>query len=203
MTEEFWIERGRTYLENFNKKTIIQRVRYLIQEQVIIGALNKVRRELNPGTILDAGCGFGRITRILCRVFPFSKIYGIDISEDQLREARSRLKRVKFRRFNLTMIDRVIRSDLAIAVEVLMHIAPADIEDAVSYLTRGGRSTVITVDWWTEDENDIRLADLAGFCYLHFYEALFGMNGFELVREKKIPGVHQKLRVWRRCKNDE
>lgn len=199
MSDKYWIERGRTYYADFNKKHPVQKLRYRIQEQVIVGALNRIKRETKIQSILDAGCGFGRITRILCLIFPYSAIVGIDISEDQIKEATVRLPRVPF--FLRSILkDQPLIYDLTVAVELLMHIEPENIGKAIIYLTRTEPEFIVTVDWWTEDEDYIRLADLAGFCYLHEYEERFRAHGFELTREKKIPWVAQKLRVWRRIK---
>ena len=199
MSEKYWIAKGRTYLKEFNKKTVVQRVRYWIQEQVIIGQLYMMKGDVDIRRILDAGCGFGRITRILCQVFKFARIYGIDISEDQLKIAQRCMPRVNFR--NTSIINPaggVPLNQLTTAVEVLMHIEPAGIEGAVETLTRGAEQFILTVDWWTLDQVDIYAAKEAGFCYLHNYGKLFSDAGFYRVKEKKIPFVKQKIRVWRR-----
>lgn len=200
MTEKLWILKGRTYRGDFNKKTFIQKIRYLIQEQVIGCALSLVHEEIKVTNILDAGCGFGRIIRILCEFFPFARIYGIDISPDQIDEACSEFPRVSFWNSSVTESRYHIPNELTTAVELLMHIGPDEIENAVKYITHSAREFIITVDWWTEDFEDQRLADLAGFCWLHDYEELFGAQGFELVREKKISFVRQKIRTWRKEK---
>lgn len=199
MSEKYWEERGRTYLKDFNKKTVVQRLRYLIQEQVIIGALNKVQRETEVRRILDAGCGFGRITRILCELFPFADIHGIDISDDQLKLAEDLMPRVQFRKTSIiNPAGGVPLNQLTTAVEALMHIEPAAIEGAIETLTRGAEQFILTVDWWTDDREEIKAGKEAGFCYLHNYGLLFSDAGFYRVKEKKIPFVKQKIRVWRR-----
>jgi 2-polyprenyl-3-methyl-5-hydroxy-6-metoxy-1,4-benzoquinol methylase len=199
---EFWVERGRDYLANFNKKSVIQKLRYLVQEQVIIGALNKAQRMTEIKTIMDAGCGFGRITKILCEVFPYAEILGIDISEDQLREARRELPRVTFWIRDIVRSNTATLTDLVTCVEVLMHIAPENIFNAVHHLTRGQAELIITVDWWTEDAEELLIGNRTGFCWVHDYEELFSDFGFELVKARKIPWVKQKLRIWRR-RHDE
>lgn len=199
MSEKYWIEKGKTYLERFTKKSLIQRVRYWTQEQVIVGALNQIKRKTKVRTILDAGCGFGRITRILCLVFPYAVITGIDISEDQLKEATVRLPRVRFWKRSVLGSDKS-RYDLTVAVELLMHIEPEYIRKAIRYLARPEPEFIVSVDWWTEDEVGIYAATQAGFCYLHDYEKCFRAHGYELKKEKKVPYVNQKLRVWVRVK---
>lgn len=199
MSEKYWIERGKTYLEGFTKKSLIQRIRYWTQEQVIVGALNQIKKK-EVRAVLDAGCGFGRITRILCDVFPYSRIFGVDISDSQLKEAEKRLPRVTFWNRSIIRSRGIIPNQLTVCVEVLMHIEPKEIKKAVKYLTKSNMGYIVTVDWWTEEEVDIWAAKETGFCYLHDYTELFSAHGYELKREKKVPYVNQKLRVWERVK---
>jgi 2-polyprenyl-3-methyl-5-hydroxy-6-metoxy-1,4-benzoquinol methylase len=200
---EMWIERGKDYLVKFNKKSFIQKARYWIQEQVIIGALDRVQKIKKIDTILDAGCGFGRITKILCEFFPYAEILGVDISPDQLREARRVLPRVTFWTVDLTSSLMRTVSDLVVCVEVLMHIDPDNILKAVASLTRGEPEFIVIVDWDSTSHEDIRLADLAGFCWIHNYGKMFSDAGYYRLKEKKIPFVDQKLRIFRRRSNDE
>ena len=202
-SEEYWIEKGRTYLVDFYKKTFVQRLRYLIQEQFIIGALSRIRGDVEVRRILDAGCGFGRTTRILCEFFPFARIYGIDISEDQLTAARDGMPRVHFRKTSIiNPVGGVPLNDLTVAVEVLMHIEPAGIAFAVETLTRGGPEFILTVDWWTEDREEIKSGKDAGFCFIHNYGKLFSDAGYKRLKDKKIPFVKQRLGIWRRRENE-
>ena len=42
--------------------------------------------------IMDAGCGSGRITKILAEIVPFGKVYGIDSDENMIKKAKYNLK---------------------------------------------------------------------------------------------------------------
>ncbi len=46
----------------------------------------------SPLHILDAGCGTGLLLSRLAQQFPSAHVYGIDASEDMLKEARQRLR---------------------------------------------------------------------------------------------------------------
>lgn len=197
---DIWIERGKNYMEKFNKKSVIQKLRFLSQEEAIVGALKKIGREVEIKGITDIGCGFGRITTILCEMFPYADIRGLDLSEDQLRHARMKLPRVLF--FKRDIVKNVPptltgRSQLVTCVEVLMHIDPENIESVVENLTIGRSEFILTVDWDTLDREDIKLADLAGFCWLHNYGKLFSDRGYYLMKKRKIPFVKQNLSMWR------
>ncbi|PYX90229.1 MAG: 16S rRNA (cytosine(1402)-N(4))-methyltransferase, partial [Acidobacteria bacterium] len=51
-------------------------------------------------TVLDAGCGTGRLTRDLLELLPRGRVVGVDLSENMLRAAQEQLQdfhpRVKF-----------------------------------------------------------------------------------------------------------
>jgi trans-aconitate 2-methyltransferase len=58
-----------------------------------------------PDTIMDAGCGTGRVTELLLQRFPGAHVVGVDVSASMLSEARRRLEpfgdRVTFVQSNL------------------------------------------------------------------------------------------------------
>jgi trans-aconitate methyltransferase len=45
--------------------------------------------------VMDAGCGSGRITKILSEIVPFGKVYGIDSDENMIKKAKDNLKDFK------------------------------------------------------------------------------------------------------------
>ena len=45
--------------------------------------------------VMDAGCGSGRITKILAEIVPFGKVYGIDSDENMIKKAKENLKDFK------------------------------------------------------------------------------------------------------------
>ncbi|MDQ6724332.1 MAG: methyltransferase domain-containing protein [Thermoproteota archaeon] len=59
-------------------------------------------------TIMDAGCGSGRITKILIEIVPFGKVYAIDNDQNMIKKAKDNLKgfkNVNFIQSNLLDID--------------------------------------------------------------------------------------------------
>ena len=193
-SDKYWIERGTTYREEFRKKRIWTKIQFRIQERYIENAINMVARNADVERVLDMGCGFGRITKMLCRKFPFASITGMDISKDQLNEARRTMGgRVAFYTDSITDFGYTHDNDLITVSEVLMHIPPDKIEAAIETLKLASNGFVITVDWW-EPHNPRE----STYCFQHPYKELFEAQGFELFSEKKIPFVRQKIRIWER-----
>ena len=53
--------------------------------------VREIDRYTKPNTILEIGCGTGSNLFKLCQIFPDAKITGLDLSEDMLRVAQSKL----------------------------------------------------------------------------------------------------------------
>jgi len=78
---EYWFERGKKYKEEFryNKNSELQ-------ERVLLDYLKKIPSSFSSfSTVLEVGCGFGRITKLLLSNFSNIQEYiAIDLSPDQI-----------------------------------------------------------------------------------------------------------------------
>jgi len=98
------------------------------------------RLKFTKGIILDIGTGLGSLAIEFARKLPESKVYGIDVSQEMLKEAESlskekRISNVEFRNcdvHNMTFQDNYF--DLIISFGVLHHLK--DIKLAFSQITR-------------------------------------------------------------------
>ncbi len=63
--------------------------------------IKKIGRILNPASILEIGCGTGINLVRLNKLFPDSRIIGLDISPDMLNVARSKITQIS----NITLIN--------------------------------------------------------------------------------------------------
>ena len=75
---------GKTYKEQFryNKK-------FELQEQILIDYLKKNIIITSSLTVLEVGCGFGRITKLLLQNFPNIREYlAVDLSPHQIENAK-------------------------------------------------------------------------------------------------------------------
>jgi trans-aconitate methyltransferase len=127
-------------------------------------------------SVLEVGCGFGRIARLIRSVRPDAEYTGIDISPTMIASADvpgvivSSLADYRPRR----------KYDLVIAVEVLMHVPPRDVQAAVRKLDRLASRYIVTCDW------TVPVANVADHNFLHDYSGIGG---------RAIPVGMQSIRV--------
>jgi 3' terminal RNA ribose 2'-O-methyltransferase Hen1 len=117
-------ETGLTQEEIRKKETLDQQRRSLVLEQLI-----KSKAE----TVLDLGCGEGKLLRMLIKEKQFSKIAGMDVSYNELTKAKDRLHweemapkqkdRIELFQGALTYKDKRLEGfDAAAIVEVIEHL---------------------------------------------------------------------------------
>lgn len=156
----YWRERGLDYLEKF------QHERYAEQEQVLFDYL----RGLDFETVLEVGCGFGRIGSRLNA----ASYTGIDLSPTMLKAARDRIPDGNLIETSLEDFKPNTKYDLVLAVEVLMHIPPDGIAKAVRKLDRMSARHIVTLDWTTP----LPRMKTAEHNFLHDYPLLLGTGPF-------------------------
>ena len=134
---EYWRERGKVYQKNFrydkNKR---------LQEEFLIAHLNGISEPFK--SVLELGCGFGRITQLLLTNYSnITEYLAVDISPDQIENAKSLLSSTKLsnNQIKLDFLVSDIQSlkldkqyDLVILSEVLLHILPTDIDSIIKKL---------------------------------------------------------------------
>ena len=134
-------------------------------------------------SVLEVGCGFGRITKLVLSQFPNIRKYtAMDISPHQIKNAREYVKEVRAD-INIEFIVSDIKSlqvteqyDLVIAAEVLLHILPSEITDIIGKLVGVSSQHIINVDYYQEKQ-----VSLAPHNFLHEYEKIY--NAIPSVRK--------------------
>ena len=82
--KEYWTERGRDYKKNFQYDN-----NFKLQEQMLIDWLKKY----SFSTVLEVGCGFGRITKLMISNFPkILEYFAFDLSPHQIENAKINIK---------------------------------------------------------------------------------------------------------------
>ena len=166
---EYWLERGKVYKQEFqyNKK-------FKLQEQMLI---EYIKKNISFSTVLEVGCGFGRITRILLSNFPdITEYIAVDLSPEQIENANDYVMRVD-KRGVVSFIVSDIQSleidskyDLVIAPEVLLHILPSEIKEVIGKLVRLSRKNIVNIDWY----EDVPPQKAAPHNFIHPYEKIYG-----------------------------
>jgi 2-polyprenyl-3-methyl-5-hydroxy-6-metoxy-1,4-benzoquinol methylase len=171
---KYWMERGKGYRNE--KHGIISRFKFNIQEKIIRKHLEKLTDIHN---ILEIGCGWGRITKILLDVFPEANIYAFDMSPDQIKAAQKYVgDQVHFEVMTIQeAYNKLVNKkyDLIFASEVFMHLPPDEfsiIENAFIQRTRN----LVHVDWYAPKE----AKEVGGYCWQHPYQGKVTPLGFRL-----------------------
>lgn len=172
---EYWYKHGKTYKEQFRYNKNFE-----LQESLILDYLKKNLASSTPfSTVLEVGCGFGRITKLLLSNFPSIREYlAIDLSPDQIVNAKEFTRPViETRKDNpLNFIVSDIQSfqsqrkyDLVIASEVLMHILPSEIEKAMIKLVSMSNHHAVNIDWYEKEKP----RKMAPHNFIHEYEEIY------------------------------
>jgi len=144
---QYWLRRGENYFDEAFPQEY-----HRLQERFLCDVLRAGKVPL--GSVLELGCGFGRITRVLAQRFPQTKIHATDLSEDLLVKARKFCgghENVTFSRHDFCS-DAPIPSDgydTVIAVEVFLHQPTEVVLDLFRRLPAVARF-IVHIDWSEE-----------------------------------------------------
>lgn len=176
-TAKYWKDRGKTYIEEARLNDEF----YRDQEEILCAAVRSVR----PVTVLEVGCGFGRLTRQLSIYNCGKRFIGVDISKDQVENARQYCEGhpAEFFQHNLFSHESLPKADVVVACEVLLHIPKVRVRQVVSKLLEAAPILVHDYDtaWFSGQR-------VAKHCFHHDYLRLYSNLGVSF--EKKEFGPH-------------
>jgi SAM-dependent methyltransferase len=186
---DYWLKRGETYFHEERLALEYHRV----QERFLFDILRESR--VPPRRILELGCGFGRITRLLAEQFPQARITALDLSPDQLANAKTYctgLNNVSFEQYDFYSGQPFPGSDydLVIAIEVFLH-HPAHIVRGLLGRLSSISQLIVNIDWsedwrWKTPEH----------VWIHDYPALYREAGLACAAfplPQRVEGKLQKL----------
>lgn len=187
--QQYWTEQGKAYKEQFRYNKNFE-----LQEQMLIDYLKK-NVSLSPSsTVLEVGCGFGRITKLLLLNFPNIKEYlAVDLSPHQIENAKEYVRPkeiikegkanpdIKFLVSDIQSLQVDKKYDLVIASEVLLHVLPSEINEVISKLVNLSNKHVVNIDWY-EEKTPKRIAP---HNFIHNYEEIY----------KNIPSITHVNRI--------
>ena len=108
--------------------------------------LSDVLFGLDFGSVLEVGCGDGRITQLLAGLSS-EPITALDVNAERVASTIRRVPGTVGVHSNIVDFSTDQRWDLVIAVEVLMHVPPEGIEAACDNLRRLSAGWIVTCDW--------------------------------------------------------
>jgi ubiquinone/menaquinone biosynthesis C-methylase UbiE len=127
-------------------------------------------------SVLEIGCGFGRITNLILSNFSEIREYiAIDLSPHQINEAEKYVNGLRSSRplrfivSDIQSLDLKNKYDLVLASEVLMHVLPSDIEHVIGKLVDMSSRHVTDIDWY----EDKLPRDVAPHNFIHQYEKIY------------------------------
>jgi 2-polyprenyl-3-methyl-5-hydroxy-6-metoxy-1,4-benzoquinol methylase len=104
--------------------------------------ITSIVKDLNPQTLLDAGCGEGFVAEIFLREMPALQISGFDMLPDSVTLAQLRNPRGTFATGDIYNIDHPDNSfDVVVSFEVLEHLHQPD--QALAELARVAKDYVV------------------------------------------------------------
>ena len=197
----YWLERGRNYMGEQRTPGEFHR----LQERFLLDILKGAA--LPMGRILELGCGFGRITKLLSEAWPEAEITAVDLSPEQLANARKHCgedPRIHFAQYDfysgqplpspshgpLTPAEPSSHFSVAVAIEVFLHHPPEMIMGLMRKLAAASKY-IVNIDWseswpWPTPEH----------VWVHDYARLYAEAGLKCASfplPAKVDGKQQKL----------
>lgn len=127
--------------ENIRRRGILGQLYVLLFGTPHLGSyangyyLRQVLEEINPTSVLDAGCGDGTFSFYVARRFPKASVLGVDIGEQGLHSSEStlqicdriqkelKLPNLRFQQLDLRELNMPEQFDFVFSFDVLEHIA--------------------------------------------------------------------------------
>ena len=155
---EYWAKRGQTYEQEAR-----ERGWWDAEDLPLIDLIG----ELKPSTILEIGCGYGRVGAAIQRHFPDVEYTGIDISADLIEASRRRLPKAELIVADIATWDADRQWDLVLAANTLGHIRPEDLAAVWAKMQKWARRDIIHIDW-----NEV--GKRTAYQFGHSYQGLHG-----------------------------
>jgi len=180
---EYWLARGKVYKDKFKRNPDKQ-----LQEEMLLDYLKGIG---HFRTVLEVGCGFGRISKMILSNFPEIEEYvAVDMSPDQLENAKRYVNsdKIWFIESDIQSLQADKKYDLVIAVSVLLHVLPRDVDQVVAKLVSLSKLNVVNVDYYEEGP----ARQVAPHNFMHHYGTIY-KNLPSVKSVRRIPIVKKKM----------
>lgn len=155
---KYWTKRGRTYEQEAR-----ERGWWDAEDQPLVDLLDT----LTFDSVLEVGCGYGRVGAMIFSHWPMVEYTGVDISPDLIEASRRRLPKAELICADVATFDSDRTWDLVLAANTLGHIRPEDLPAVWAKMQRWAVRDVVHIDW-----NEVGAK--TAYQYGHDYEALHG-----------------------------
>ena len=161
--KKFWVREGREVNPEMNEK-------HRDQEKILKSILDTITFD----SVLEFGAGWGRMTKLIKEHNP--RFYtAVDLSRERL----DQIKGVNTVVGDILEDNHLMKADLVIASELLLHIPSDKIKQAIDNMKSLANKYVISIDYYdngSEDAEWVALRDekLAEWCFSHNYPKLYG-----------------------------
>ncbi len=185
---EYWTRRGQRYREELRNRRHGKAKRMFDAQEAV---LPNLVTGLAPESVLEVGCGYGRMTGLM----PSSiKVYdAVDVSPTEIGQAKLSTKGVNFHCDDFMEWKPYRRYDLVFACEVLMHIPPDIVSKFMGKMLLLSMGRVLNLDYFEPNRTlkNLTLIRLHEGNFNHDYPALYRSLG-----AKDIEQIHLSTKRW-------
>ncbi len=177
---DYWRSRGTGYMDEFSHHSWAHRTRFGQQEKEVLRVLG----DLKFSSVIEAACGYGRMTRIILNNFQIDKYDAFDISSGQIENAKKYVGNKA--NFTVSTIEDYsftpASHDLVCAFEFLMHLSPDKIQAVIDSLVKSSKKYVVNLDWQYAADP----VEVGGYCFQHNYPELYRKAGVNLTKTVEL-----------------
>lgn len=144
--KDYW--RSKDAYSYWNNEWVINEDSYLEEFKVVLSALKRIKWN----SLLELGCGCGKNLREIRKNFKGKKVFGFDINESFLEEARKH--KLVVRNIDSESLKLKKPVDVILCYEHLQHLHPETLKEVVTKIT-GNSSHVIIYEGYNGKDNDV------------------------------------------------
>ena len=173
----YWKKAGELYMFTDNQ----------FDETVLLNTLKNISFD----SVLEFGCGYGRVTKKIIDNFKVDNYVAFDLSPHQLHFAKMNCPNVEFHNTTIQQFSIDQKFDLVIGFGVLQHILPEEIEDVIKRLATFSKKYFVHITPnYKEDFTPTRLTRTFYHNFLQIYENIEEIKETEIIPQDDEVSIH-------------